>query len=141
MAFNEQLGNRLREALADAEKVDEKVMFGGLCFMVDDKMCIGVVRDELMCRIDPDLLEDVLEKPGCRMMDMSGKTMKGFVMVDEHGYRKQADFNDWVQLCLDFNPKARSSKKKAAAKQPEKKKPAAKKAAAKKPAAKNPKPD
>lgn len=53
MAYNEQLGNKIREALQHLPNVTEKVMFGGLCFMVDEKMCIGVVKDELMCRFDP----------------------------------------------------------------------------------------
>lgn len=62
MAFDERLVDRIRESLVDLEKVEEKNMFGGVCFMVDDKMCIGVVKDEMMCRIDPEMDEIVLEK-------------------------------------------------------------------------------
>jgi TfoX/Sxy family transcriptional regulator of competence genes len=112
MAYNEQLSNRVRESLGDLENVEEKTMFGGICYMVDDKMCIGVKGDDLMCRIDPEMMDEALEKPGCRPFDMSGKTMKGFVYVDEHGLKKAADFKYWVNLCLEFNPKAKSSKKK-----------------------------
>jgi len=112
MAYNEQLSNRIREALGDQENVEEKTMFGGLCFMVNDKMCIGVKGDDMMCRIDTARIDEALEKPGCRQMDMSGKTMKGFVLVDEHGTKKAADFLYWVNLCLEFNPLAKASKKK-----------------------------
>jgi TfoX/Sxy family transcriptional regulator of competence genes len=112
MAYNEQLSDRIREALAEQPKLEEKTMFGALCFMVEDKMCMGVKGDDMMCRIDPDLKDEVLEKPGCRPVDMSGKTMKSLVYVDEHGYKKQADFDYWINLCLDYNPRAKSSKKK-----------------------------
>ena len=116
MAYNEQLGNRIREALQDVEQLEEKTMFGGLCFMVNDKMCIGVKGDDMMCRIDPAIIEEVIEKPGCRRMDMSGKSMKGFVMVDEFGTRSAKDFRYWVDLCLAYNPLAKASAKKKPAK-------------------------
>jgi TfoX/Sxy family transcriptional regulator of competence genes len=112
MSYNEQLSHRIRESLMHVNKVEEKAMFGGLCFMVNDKMCIGVVKDEIMCRIDPDIYDDVLERPGCRPMDFSGKVMKGFVFVDEHGTKNKKDLNYWIDLCLQFNPKAKASKKK-----------------------------
>jgi TfoX/Sxy family transcriptional regulator of competence genes len=112
MAFNETLSHRIREALTGISKVEEKAMFGGLCFMVNDKMCIGVVKDEMMCRIDPAVYEEALEKQGCRPMDFAGKQMKGFVFVDEHGMKNKKDFNYWIDLCLEFNPKAKASKKK-----------------------------
>ena len=112
MAYNQQLSNRIREALADIDKVEEKAMFGGICFMVNDKMCIGVVKDEMMCRIDPDIYNEALEKQGCRAMDFNGKITKGFVFVDEYGIKTKGDFNYWINLCLAFNPKAKSSKKK-----------------------------
>ena len=60
MAYNEQLRNRIREALAHIDNVEEKAMFGGICFMVNDKMCLGVMKDEMMCRIDPDKYDDCL---------------------------------------------------------------------------------
>jgi TfoX/Sxy family transcriptional regulator of competence genes len=112
MAYNEQLADRVREALADAKDVEEKTMFGGLCFMVDGKMCIGVKNDDLMCRIDPATIDEALERPGCRLVDMGGMTMKGFVYVDETGSKKKVDFQYWVDRCLEYNPRAKASKKK-----------------------------
>ncbi len=112
MAFNEKLADRIREAIAEVPNVAEKFMFGGICFMVNDKMCIGIVKDEMMCRIDPALEDEVLEKHGCRPMDFSGKPMKGYVYVSEDGMKKKKDFDYFIRLCLEFNSKAKASKKK-----------------------------
>lgn len=112
MAYNEQLNNRIREALAEMPVVEEKLMFGGVCYMVNEKMCIGVVGDEMMCRIGEEYYENALEKPGCREMVFTGKPMKGYVYVGEEGIKSARDFNYWIQLCLDYNPLAKSSKKK-----------------------------
>lgn len=87
MAFDESIGNQVRALLQAERNVLEKRMFGGLCFMVNDKMCVGVVKDELMRQIHPDLLEEVLEKRGCRQMDFTGKAMKGFVYVDQTDFQ------------------------------------------------------
>lgn len=108
MSFNEILSDRIREALMNEKDVTEKVMFGGICFMVDGKMCMGVLKDEIMCRIDKELLD----KHGCRQMDMKGKPMKGYLLVGEEGFRNQNEFDYWVKLCLEFNPIAKASKKK-----------------------------
>ena len=112
MAFNDALNDKVRELLADSDDVTEMKMFGGLCFMVDKKMCIGIVKDELMCRLNPETYESVLDRPGCREMDFTGKRMKGFVYVDESGFNSQKDLAFWVDLCLEFNPLAKASKKK-----------------------------
>ena len=87
-------------------------MMGGLCYMVDDKMCIGVVKNNLMARIDPDIYEVALTKTGCKEMDFTGRSMKGFVFVEPRGIDLDEDLDYWVELCLDFNPLAKSSKKK-----------------------------
>jgi TfoX/Sxy family transcriptional regulator of competence genes len=112
MAYNEKLADRIREELVDKRKVEEKQMMGGLAFMVNDKMCVGVWKDEMMCRIDPEVREEALSKTGCRVMDITGKPMKGFVLVDETGMRSKKQFDYWIGLCLEFNKKAKSSKKK-----------------------------
>ena len=80
--------------------------------MVNGKMCVGVVKDDMMCRIDPSLDEVVLEKTGCRPMDFSGRLMKGYVYVSEEGMRTKKAFEYWIKLCLDFNSKAKAYKKK-----------------------------
>lgn len=116
MAYNEDLVNRVRESLVHCLNVEEKYMFGGMCFMVDGKMCVGVVKNELMCRLNPALVEDLLNDPACRPMDFTGKSMKGFVFVEEETCRSKKALEKWVQLCLDYNPLAKASAKKSPSK-------------------------
>lgn len=111
MAYSEKLSKRIRERLAYLPNIEEKEMMGGLTFMYNGKMCIGVIADEMMCRIDPDLHETVVENTGCRTMDFTGRPMKGYVMVDETGMKTIEEFDYWINLCLGFNSKAKSSKK------------------------------
>ena len=114
MAYNEFLSDRIRLVLKEKNvRSEERKMMGGICFMVDDKMCIGVQEDNLMARIDPEIYEVALTRQGCRKMDFTGRPMKGFVFVDSRGYDLDSDLESWVQLCLDFNPKAKSSKRKS----------------------------
>jgi TfoX/Sxy family transcriptional regulator of competence genes len=112
MAYNEKLNDRIREALANLPKVEEKHMFGGTCYMLNGKMCVGVVKDEMMCRINPEVYEVALQKVGCREMVFTGKPMKGYVFVNEDGLKGQKQFDYWINLCLEFNSQAKSSKKK-----------------------------
>lgn len=112
MAYSEKLASRIREALGQIRRVKEKEMMGGLTFMVNDKMCIGIIKDEMMCRIDPDLQEEALGKTGCRIMDFTGRPMRGYVMVDDSAMKTKKEFDYWIGLCLDFNKLAKSSKKK-----------------------------
>ena len=112
MAFNEKLAGRIRETLVDLLEVEERHMFGGLCFMVHGKMCIGVVKDDMMCRINPEMDDIVLEKNGCRQMDFTAKPMKGYVFISEEGMKTKKAFEYWINLCLEFNSKAKASKKK-----------------------------
>jgi TfoX/Sxy family transcriptional regulator of competence genes len=111
MAYNEKLADRIREALMDVPKTVEKNMFGGVCFMVNNKMCIGVVKDEMMCRINPDVQDEVLAYTGCRVMDFSGRPMKGYIFVSEDGMKSKKDFMYWINLSLEFNKFAKASKK------------------------------
>lgn len=113
MAYDEFLADRIRFFLKDKQVLfEEKKMMGGLCYMVDNKMCIGVVKNNLMARIDPEIYEQALSKRGCREMDFTGRAMKGFVFVESGGVDMDVDLDYWIKLCLDFNPKAKSSKKK-----------------------------
>jgi TfoX/Sxy family transcriptional regulator of competence genes len=112
MPYNEKLADRLRESLTDLPKVEEKKMFRGLAFLVNGKMCVNVSGDEMMCRFDPSLHESVVEKKGFRTMIMKGRELKGYGYVSEDGIKSKKDFEFWLNLCLDFNSRAKSSKKK-----------------------------
>ena len=113
MAYNEFLADRMRQVLKEKNVAyEEKAMMGGLTFMVDDKMCVGIVKDNLMARIDPGIYESALQRKGCKEMDFTNRPMKGFVFVEPEGTDLDEDLEFWIQLALDFNPRATSSKKK-----------------------------
>ncbi len=113
MAYNEKLANRVREIFARlAPETTEKVMFGGLCFMVDEKMCAGILKEELMVRLNPDSTETVLEMEGCRPMDFTGKSMKGFVYISGDTVLRNDRLEYWIRLALEYNPLAKVTKKK-----------------------------
>jgi hypothetical protein len=112
MPYNEKLADRIREALRHLPKVEEKKMFRGVTFMVNDKMCVSVSGDEMMCRFDPALHEVPADKKGFRTMKMKGKEYKGYGYISEDGIKSKKDFDYWIGLALDFNKKAKSSKKK-----------------------------
>jgi TfoX/Sxy family transcriptional regulator of competence genes len=112
MAYDEKLADRIRERLANLPVIEEKEMMGGLTFMVNDKMCIGIIHDEMMCRIDPEFHETAIEMTGCRTMDFTKNPMKGWIMIDSSGMRTPKEFEFWINLALEFNTKAKSSRKK-----------------------------
>ncbi len=80
--------------------------------MVDDKMCVGIIKEDLMARINPEGFEETLSEEGARQMDFTGRPMKGYVFVSPEGVDRDEDLERWVDRCLDFNPLAKSSKKK-----------------------------
>lgn len=114
MAYSEKLADRLRVYLAQVPdlQVEEKKMFRGLAFLVNDKMCVNVSGDNLMCRFDPALQSEMENKTGFQTVKMAGRFMKGYGYISEEGFREPDDFKFWVDLALEFNPRAKSSKKK-----------------------------
>ncbi len=113
MAFSEYLADRVRGSLKGLNSsFNEKRMFGGMLFMVDEKMCVGIINDNLMVRVDPENQDEFLKEEGCRIMDFTKRPMKGYLYVSAEGIDMDEDLDKWVQRCLDFNPKAKSSKKK-----------------------------
>jgi TfoX/Sxy family transcriptional regulator of competence genes len=113
MAYNTKLADRVREYLVRLPniQIEEKKMFGGLSFMVNDKMCVNVSGDNLMCRFDPNLKEEISKKKGFQTMVMKGKEYKGYCYVNPEGFKTENDFEYWIKLCLSFNDQAKSSKK------------------------------
>lgn len=119
MAYDEFLADRIKQVF-DQKGVHfhAKKMMGGLCFMVDDKMCCGTHFDKkknmdlIMARIGEDSYKEVKEKTGCLPMDFTGRPMKGYAFISPEGYDLDEDLEFWIQLCIDFNPLAKQSKKK-----------------------------
>lgn len=113
MAFDEDLAERVREALPDdvMARVTERKMFGGLAFMLDGNMLVGVMGDELMVRLGPDAADAAMERPHVRIMDFAGRPMKGMVFVGP-GALGDDEVAAWVRGALDFvgtlPPKAKS---------------------------------
>ncbi len=118
MPYSEFLADRLRQRLDKAGVVQEKKMMGGLIFMVSDKMCVGAHTDRsagadrLMVRVGKATYKDLLDRPGCREMDFTGRPMKGFLFIYPEGIDSEADLDFWVEKALAFNKEAVPSKKK-----------------------------
>jgi len=113
MAHNETLAAAIREHFRRHRVTyEEKRMMGGLCFMVRDRMCVGVYRDQLMVRLDPAGRTAALQRRGCAPMEFTGRPLRGFVLDSSEGWADQRDFDHWLTLAKDFNPQAVSSKKK-----------------------------
>lgn len=116
MAYSESLAERVRNHLHTFSKlkIEEKKMFRGLAFLVNGKMCVNVSGENLMCRFAPELEDEVSEKLGFQPMMMKGRQLKGYCYVSEEGYKSKANFNYWLNLCLEYNSTAKASKKKKA---------------------------
>jgi TfoX/Sxy family transcriptional regulator of competence genes len=112
MPYNEALAARI-EKFFSARRVafESKRMMGGLVFMVNGKMCVGVEQTRLMARIDPAEQTAALARKGCRPMDFTGRPMRGFVFVTTEVLRTDAQLESWLTLALAFNPKAVASKR------------------------------
>lgn len=113
MAYDEYLAERIAKTLKEKNtSFKEMKMMGGIAFMVNGKMCVGITNSDLMARIDPNIFENVLKIKGVREMDFTKKPMKGWIYVSPEGIDTDKELSEWVQLALDYNPKAKSSKKK-----------------------------
>jgi TfoX/Sxy family transcriptional regulator of competence genes len=110
MAYNEKLANRIRATLAHISKVEEKKMFGGLAFMINDKLCITVGNERIMCRINPTLHEEAIRKKGCSTVVMRGNKYTGYVHVKEDSIKSKKELKHWIGLALDYNAIAGSVK-------------------------------
>lgn len=102
MAYDEGLAQRIREHLQDQTDVEEKKMFGGLCFMISRHMCCGILGDKMMARVGPENYDVNLQKEHARKMDFTGKPMKGMLYVEPDGLQSDRDLNEWIGVCLDY---------------------------------------
>ncbi len=130
MPYSSAFADRIRKLLSPQTAFVEKEMFGGVAFMVDDKMCVGINRDRssgverLMARIDPEFHYSALKREGCREMDFAGRPMIGFVFIHPEGYTTDADLAFWIGKTLEYNrvvPVSTAKKKRALLAPPEKK--------------------
>ena len=102
MAFDERLAERIRAQLGKRSGVTEKKMFGGLAFLVNGNMCCGVHGTEMIVRLDPAHAEEALNKPHTRVFDLSGRPMKGWILVQAEGLASEAMLARWIKLGLAY---------------------------------------
>jgi TfoX/Sxy family transcriptional regulator of competence genes len=102
MAYDEALAARVQEVLGDNPEISERRMFGGIAFMLSGNMAVGVSGDSLMVRIDPEDQEETLSRPAVRPFDMTGKPMKGWILVGPDGIAEDSQLERWVTQGLDF---------------------------------------
>jgi TfoX/Sxy family transcriptional regulator of competence genes len=98
MAYDETLADDIRMRLSDRSGLTEQKMFGGIGFMINGNMAVGVSGDELMVRVGKDSHEEAISRRGARTFDMGRRPMMGWVSVAPEGFEEETDFNDWVDL-------------------------------------------
>lgn len=101
MAFDADLARRVRDVVAGRPGITERRMFGGLAFLVDGKMFVGIRDSSLMARVGAERHEDALAMPHVRVMDFTGRPMKGYVYVDAPALASDKDLSAWVLWCAD----------------------------------------
>ena len=102
MAFNEALAERIRLALPRKKAVAEKKMFGGIGFLLNGNMLVGVWKDSLIVRLGPEQAEDALLEPHVKEFDITGRAMKGWVLVEPKGVENDDQLNAWIQRAVLF---------------------------------------
>jgi hypothetical protein len=120
VAYDEELADRVRTALADTADVAEITMFGGLCFTVREHMAVGVNKSGLLVRVAPEDSDAALREPGAGLMEMGGRSMKGFLVVGSKGTGSDAALRGWVDRGVTYastlppkKPKKASNSKKS----------------------------
>jgi TfoX/Sxy family transcriptional regulator of competence genes len=111
MAYNEKLAKKVRVALLGIRNVQEKKMFGGIAFMVNDKMCVGVDKDDLMLRCEPEQTEELLAKKGVRIFNLTGKAMKGWLLIGPEATSSKEGLDYWINIAIESNRSVKASKK------------------------------
>ena len=102
MAFDEGLAERVRAQVADDLSISERRMFGGLCFLSGGNMCFGVIGSDLFVRVGPEAYAHALALPHAREMDLTGRPMRGIVLVDSEGLGEDEPLRRWLDRGLEF---------------------------------------
>ena len=102
MAFSEELAERIRRRLARRKGIEEKKMFGGIGFLLNGNLLVGVWKDSLIARLGPDEGEAALREPHVRDFDITGRAMKGWVLVEPEGVEEDDQLKDWIERALKF---------------------------------------
>lgn len=111
MPFDERLRARVKASLENVPNVEEKKIFNGAVFMVDGKLCISIRKTQVMFRVDPTIHDELVSRRGCQTMVLGKRRYKGYVLVDADALKTPKELDYWVGLALEFNPRARASRK------------------------------
>ncbi len=113
MSRDEKLNKRIRTILSGKQAIEERNMFGGTCFLHNGNMICGAdSKNGLMIRVGPEQYADALQLEHTREMDFTGRPMKGFIFVDEPGYRNDAQLNHWIERAMAYTKKLPHKRKK-----------------------------
>ena len=102
MSYDEKLAQRVRVILRGDPRIEERPMFGGLAFLVDGKMCCGILKDDLVARVGGERYKEALTQDHVRPMDFTGRPMNGYVYVGPEGCRSSQALERWVRATVDF---------------------------------------
>ena len=102
MAFSESLAQRIRVALAPNKGIVEKKMFGGIAFLLNGNLLVGVWKDSLIARLGPEDGEKALAEERAKAFDITGKAMKGWVLVEAEGIESDGELQEWVRRAMEF---------------------------------------
>ena len=102
MAFDNTLADRLRKQLGKRKGLTEKKMFGGLSFLLNGNMCCGVHGQEMIVRLDPAESDQALRNKHTRIFDLTGRPMKGWIVVQPKGLLMEKDFEHWVKAGVNY---------------------------------------
>lgn len=102
MAYSKTLAERIQTALARRRNIGEKYMFGGVAYLLKGNFLVGVWKDSLIARLGPDCGAVALQEPHVRPFDITGKPMRGWVMIDLQGLPSAAELERWIDLAFDF---------------------------------------
>ena len=98
MAYDEKVAERIRHAFKGRRDIAERKMFGGLAFLLQGRMCCGIVGNDLMVRVSADKFDAVMRGRHVRPMDFTGKPLRGFVYVSPPGFRTAIALHTWLSL-------------------------------------------
>ena len=102
MAFDESLAARIRNALSRRRNVEERKMFGCVCFLLDGNALAGVWKDRLIARLGPDEGEAALREPHVRAFDITGRPMRNWIAVEPEGVEDDDQLQAWVERAVKF---------------------------------------
>jgi TfoX/Sxy family transcriptional regulator of competence genes len=102
MPYNKAIEDRIDHLIADWQNIEKKKMFGGICYLTNGNMCFGIWQEYLIVRMNPEAAGEKLRLPHVHPFAVTGKPMKGWLMVAEEGWRSEEELRDWLAIGRDF---------------------------------------